>query len=320
MGNDSSRNILEFYMKNNDKKYRIVDLVNNRQRSVAEFIVQACINAMLLNTKEDFDLNKVIRMIFAINFTKEDLDSLKDKNKYLKLAEDYYRGNSKESLMARKSIIYTRQNKKTDEEELDKINEIYEELRNVERKGHIYWNVRSPRLESVLEHIYGTIILTLGIESELNYCLDYNKTIKMLLVHDTAETIIGDLTAWDITESEKRRMEEVANREIFGNLKNGEELISLTKEFDKKGTHESEYAYLCDKLDYDLQVKSYELQGLYDFENRPLNVVTQSRRVKEIINNGANTVFQVHYDYDEDKYNTYPCIKRILFLSKDYQK
>ena len=61
-----------------------------------------------------------------------------------------------------------------------------------------------------------------------------------------------------------------------------------------------------------MQVKVYDMQGRYDFEHYPDNVVTRSSRVQQIIHDGATSVFDVHYEYDKDRYYALPCMRRIL--------
>ena len=46
--------------------------------------------------------------------------------------------------------------------------------------------------ENVLDHIYGTLLLALGIQSEYKYCLDYEKLFSTLLLHETDEIVLGD--------------------------------------------------------------------------------------------------------------------------------
>ena len=60
----------------------------------------------------------------------------------------------------------------------------------------------------------------------------------------------------------------------------------------------------------------YELYGRYDFEHRPQNVVTTSSSVRNIIDRGANTVFDVHYEYDKSKFENNPYMKSIFELTK----
>jgi 5'-deoxynucleotidase YfbR-like HD superfamily hydrolase len=191
-------------------------------------------------------------------------------------------------------------------------------LHDTTRTGHKYWGVESDRIENVLEHIYGCLVLSIGLESEYGYSVDYNKIRKILVLHETCEIVISDLTEWDIPKEEKEKIERQAVIKILGKLPNGNELIALLDEFNMHFTLPSEYAYLIDKIEYDMQVKMYEKEGRYDTRHIPVNVVTTSSSVKKIIENGAQTVFDVHYEYDKDKYSRIPCFRRILEETKNY--
>ena len=52
------------------------------------------------------------------------------------------------------------------------------------------------------------------------------------------------------------------------------------------------------------------------FNNVPSNVVTNSSSVRSIIEKGADSVFDVHYEYDKSKYTKMPCFRRILEETK----
>ena len=54
----------------------------------------------------------------------------------------------------------------------------------------IHWNVNKERLESIAEHVYGTCILALSIDSEFETNLDINKVVKMLVIHELGEVVI----------------------------------------------------------------------------------------------------------------------------------
>ena len=82
-----------------------------------------------------------------------------------------------------------------------------------------HWNVSKERLESVAEHIYGTCILALSIDSEFETNLDIDKIIKMLVLHELGEVIIGDITPFDnITPEEKTKREHAAMKDVLGDL------------------------------------------------------------------------------------------------------
>ena len=80
-------------------------------------------------------------------------------------------------------------------------------LKNVIRKGWKVWNVQRDRVESVAEHIFGVQMLAIAMKSEYQYDIDLLKVILMLAVHELGETIIGDLTQFEIDDHEKKRIE-----------------------------------------------------------------------------------------------------------------
>ena len=308
MDNDRGKAILDFYLgANNNKEKIIYDSGEERPYSLAEATAISCIDELLID--DDDKMNRIKYLL--LNSLSENLNGLTKGYLYEEFLENL-------SLVPKPTY-----NSRSMFRELNKYqdsNEIYDKfltLRNKIRQGHIYWGANGDRLESILEHIYGCLTLVVGIDSEYDYKLDYDKMIKMLLLHETEEIIIGDLTEWDISKEEKELMGKKAINELLSDLKNGNELIDLIDEFNDKKTLESEYANLIDKLEYDMQVKVYELEGRYDFSNYPDNVVTRSNSVKSIINNGAKSVFEVHYEYDKYRYSNVPCLKRILEETKN---
>ena len=83
-------------------------------------------------------------------------------------------------------------------------------LKNTIRTGWIDWNVKRDRLESVAEHIYSTQMLAIAMKSEYEYDIDIMKVIYMLAIHELGETIIGDLTLFQISKEEKEQIEHEA--------------------------------------------------------------------------------------------------------------
>ena len=86
----------------------------------------------------------------------------------------------------------------------------------------------------------------------------------MLTIHETGETLIGDITPFDgITPEKKKEIEHKAMRDALGNLKEKDSLLSLLFEFDEHETLESKYAFYCDKIEADLQSRIYLDKGLH---------------------------------------------------------
>ena len=141
-------------------------------------------------------------------------------------------------------------------------------LKNVIRKGWIDWKVERDRVESVAEHVYGVLQLAIAMYSEYDYDIDIFKVIFMLSIHELEETIIGDLTLFEISESEKNNIGHNAIEKILSPLLKGEEIKALIYEFDERKTKEAIFAYHCDKLECDLQCKIYDEENCVDLNNQ----------------------------------------------------
>ena len=167
-----------------------------------------------------------------------------------------------------------------------------------------HWNVSKDRVESIAEHVYGTCILALSIDSEFKTNLDINKVIKILVLHELGEVIIGDITPFDnITPEEKMKKEHEAMREVIGDLVNQEEFLSLLFEFDEKKTKEAIFAHHCDKLEADIQAKVYQDMGCqHPLDEQENNVVFKSNKVQQMVKDGAQTAFDIWYEWDKSLY------------------
>lgn len=168
---------------------------------------------------------------------------------------------------------------------------------------NIHWNVSSERLESIAEHIYGTCILAIGLDSEFKYEIDINKVIKMLVIHELEEVIIGDITPFDnVTKEQKIEEGHKAILTVIGELVKKEELINLILEFDSKKTKEALFAYHCDKLEADIQAKIYDDKGFMKWEDQVNNIVLRRKSIQQIIDFGAETIADVWHEYDKILY------------------
>ena len=144
-------------------------------------------------------------------------------------------------------------------------------LKNVIRTGWLDWNVQRDRVESIAEHIFGVQMLAIAMKSEYKYDIDLTKVIFMLAVHELGETIIGDLTQFQITKEEKEEIEHKAVHDILDSLIDGKYIEDLFLEFDEKKTPEAKFAYQCDKLECDLQCKLYDQENCVDFNKQENN-------------------------------------------------
>ena len=104
------------------------------------------------------------------------------------------------------------------EENVIKYYVICNRLKNVIRTGWKTWHVKRERIESVAEHIFGVQMLAIAMKSEYQYDIDLLKVIFMLAIHELGETVIGDLTQFQVSKSEKEQMEHEAVHKILKGL------------------------------------------------------------------------------------------------------
>lgn len=163
---------------------------------------------------------------------------------------------------------------------------ICNKLKNIIRTGWKDWNVKKERLESVAEHIFGTQMLAIAMKSEYQYDVDIMKVIFMLAIHELGETIIGDLTQFQISKEEKIKIEHDAVKEILSNLLEKKQIEELFLEFDSHKTKEAIFAYQCDKLECDLQSKLYDEEGCVDLNHQEGNKTMDNKLVKQLLQEG----------------------------------
>ena len=136
----------------------------------------------------------------------------------------------------------------------------------------------------------------------------------MLTIHEIGEVLIGDITPFDkITPEEKEEIEHQAMKNVLGDLASKDELFDLLIEFDKHETKESKFAYLCDKMEADIQAKVYQDMGYqHSLDDQENNVVFNSSAINKMIEDGAQTAFDIWYEYDKSKFEDDPVFKRTL--------
>ncbi len=175
-------------------------------------------------------------------------------------------------------------------------------LKNIIRTGWKNWNVLADRVESVAEHVYGVQMLALAMYDSYAYNIDIKKVIYMLAIHELEEAIIGDLTYFDITVDEKKKIGHEAVERILSGFVTGDEIKKIIYEFDERSTEEAKFAYHCDKLECDLQCKIYDENEYVDPYNQG-DSVDHKPEVMEKLKNGETTWSYCWLNNDRPKYN-----------------
>ena len=199
----------------------------------------------------------------------------------------------------------------TKEENVIKYYVLCNKLKNVIRTGWKDWKVQRDRIESVAEHIFGVQMLAIAMKSEFEYDIDIMKVIYMLAIHELGETVIGDLTQFQIDKDEKEKIEHDAVHKILASLIDGEKIEALFLEFDAHETPEAKFAYQCDKLECDIQCKLYDQEQCVDLTHQEGNNTVNDGTVKELLETGKSWS-QMWLEFGQSRY---PYDKNFLSVS-----
>jgi len=133
-------------------------------------------------------------------------------------------------------------------------------LKRVVRTGWMNHEVKQP--ESVADHMYRMSMMALMLDSEESK-VDKNRCIKIAIVHDLAECIVGDITPYEgISKEEKHRREEEAMvhlKTLVHNENVAEEIMSLWMEYNDQKTPEAIVVKDIDRFEMILQAFEYEV-------------------------------------------------------------
>ncbi|HET9402565.1 MAG TPA: HD domain-containing protein [Candidatus Acidoferrales bacterium] len=106
------------------------------------------------------------------------------------------------------------------------------------------------RYENSAEHSWQLAVLALALRDYAQPGIDFNRVVRMLLVHDVGEIETGDTMAFVEGGWEQRKAAELACvRRIFGILPSGAgaEFVELWEEFERGETPESRFANAVDR-------------------------------------------------------------------------
>ena len=174
-------------------------------------------------------------------------------------------------------------------------------LKDTIRKGPVTWNANRKRIESVAEHIYGVQMLAISIYYQFNYKLDLNKVIYMLAIHELEEIEIGDLAFYETTREDKLEKGKNATDYILKDLVGKDEIDKLLDEYNERKTKEAIFAYHCDKLECDIQMKLYDQEGCFDLNNQPNNPILNNPDVKKVLDS-EKSISNAWIEFDRSKY------------------
>ncbi len=160
-------------------------------------------------------------------------------------------------------------------------------LKKIQRQGWIdKLSINNP--ESVADHSYSMAVIGMIISDLENY--DSEKILKMTLLHDLAESVVGDLVPGKISIEQKKKLENDAFFKITQNLSEPINLQyqKIWQEYQKNESVESKIVHQIDRLEMVLQAKAYEKEG-YSKEKLSSFIETAE---KDIVNPKLKDLFK----------------------------
>ena len=136
-------------------------------------------------------------------------------------------------------------------------------LKQIYRQGWLVRGIPAERCESVAEHSFGVAVTTMILADCFFPKLDTLKVLRMALIHDIGEVYAGDIIPGNqISSEEKHQLEHDSITQIFAHLPNGDDYITLWKEYEISASPEAQFVRQVDKLEMALQASVYEHQNL----------------------------------------------------------
>jgi putative hydrolases of HD superfamily len=134
-------------------------------------------------------------------------------------------------------------------------------LKEIDRTG---WKTKLhlKNSESVAEHTLSMIVLVMLFADYNNYTISKTiKMIKMTLIHDLGESIIGDFIPETIENEKKKKLENVAMQNILLKIPwkpIKRKYIKIWNEFNDNKTETSKLIHFFDKIEMVIQATYYQ--------------------------------------------------------------
>ena len=103
---------------------------------------------------------------------------------------------------------------------------------------------------------------------------------------------------------------------ILKDLVGKEEISNLLDEYNERKTEEAIFAYHCDKLDCDVQMKLYDQEGCFDLNNQPNNPIIDLPSVRKVLDS-ESSISNAWIEFDRSKFEDDPVFIEIINWLKD---
>lgn len=135
-------------------------------------------------------------------------------------------------------------------------------LKSVKRAGWVS-KVKVNSAESVADHTFATCSIAMLLADMLG--ADTERVMRMVILHDLAESIVGDYMPGDVSVNDKMQQEKKAMEGILSGLPPAvrSRYTEIWTEYLDNTTDVARFVHRIDKLEMAMQANQYAVQG-YD--------------------------------------------------------
>ena len=136
-------------------------------------------------------------------------------------------------------------------------------LKNISRQGWIdKLSITNP--ESVADHTFSMAMIGMVLSDLDNY--NTEKILKMILLHDLAESITGDFTPEQKSKNEKIILENKVMKKILSHLPENlqTQYLKVWEDYMQNKSTEANLVHQIDKFEMALQAKIYQKKANYE--------------------------------------------------------
>jgi putative hydrolases of HD superfamily len=155
-------------------------------------------------------------------------------------------------------------------DELFRFLHLAERLKNELRHS---WTSQGRR-ESVAEHTWRMSLMAIVIAPHLSLKIDLCKTLKMIIIHDLVEALVGDVPVFAYTNAQFDK-EKAAIDEIKTMLQTsaGADIYHLWHEFEMRLSNEAKFAKALDKMEANMQHNEADLSTWTSFDREQVFLI-----------------------------------------------
>lgn len=166
--------------------------------------------------------------------------------------------------------------------------ELVGNLKHMKRTGWVLRNVKD--CETISGHMYRMGIMALLLDDSQG--LDRLHVMELALVHDLAESIVGDITPYCGISREEKLLQEFSAiskiAELLGPCK--EKLLELFNEYEEGKSPEAKFVKDLDRLDMVMQAFEYEKRDNCPLKHQEFFDSTKGKFTHTLVKNIVNEI------------------------------